>query len=99
MVLLGALLENWIIFILPERVEATFDYLLPASVGAVFVQLAMILRDAITTVAALGLALFTVFMFAPMFPAFEALGLPIVVVGTAIEAMIIVARKERSRGE
>lgn len=93
MVVVVALLGNWIITILPELVTQTFDYILPAIVGAVFVQLSFVLRNTMATISALLLAVLFVFVIVPAFPSFSALALPIVVVGTVAVALLSASKQ------
>ena len=93
LILFVAILGNWIISILPEWVVATFDYIMPAIIGAVFVQLAFVLRDLFTTLVALALGTFAVFVFAANWPNLSGFALPIVVIGTVITAMLVFSRK------
>lgn len=93
MVLLIALFGNWIVANIPDWIAATFSYILPAIVGAVFVQLAFALRDALTTVAAAAIALFAVFIFVPNLPALSAFAMPIVVVVSIASGLFSGSRK------
>lgn len=95
MILLIALLGNWIVSILPESIVATFDYILPAIVGAVFVQLAFVLKDLVTMAASIIIGVFAVFFFVEWVPDLAALALPIVVVGTVAVALFNGSRKNK----
>lgn len=93
MVVLVAVLGNWIISILPEAVRNTFDYILPAVIGAVFVQLAFMVKDVISTVVSLVLGVLCVFVLVSQVPGMAAFVLPIVVVGTIASSMYVGSRK------
>lgn len=93
MILLIAVLGNWIVSILPESIVATFEYILPAIVGAVFVQLAFVLKDFITMSASIIIGVFAVFFFVEWLPDLSALALPIVVIGTVAVALLSGSRK------
>lgn len=93
MVLLVALFGNWIVSVLPDSVVATFDYILPAIVGAVLVQIAFVIKDPIVTTTSLVLGALVVFWLAPTFPALSAFGLPIVVVGSVVAAILNGSRR------
>lgn len=93
LILIVALLGNWIVSILPESIRATFDYILPAVIGAVFVQIVAVVKEPIVTVAAVLLGAFGVFVFPQIFPSFTALALPLAVIGTVLLMMYIGARR------
>lgn len=94
MIVVVALLGNWIISILPDGVRDTFDYILPAVIGAVFVQLAFMVKDAISTVVSLVLGILCVFVLVSQVPGMAAFVLPIVVIGTIASSMFVGSRKK-----
>lgn len=96
MIVLIAFLGNWIVSILPDSIVATFEYILPAIVGAVFVQLAFVLKDFITMAASIIIGVFSVFFFVEWVPDLSALALPIVVIGTVAVALLNGSRKATS---
>lgn len=96
MILLIAILGNWIVSILPPSIVATFDYILPAIVGAVFVQLAFVLKDFVTMGASVLIGVFAVFFFVEWVPDLGALALPIVVIGTVLVALLNGSRKHKA---
>ena len=92
MILAVAIFGNWIIAVLPESVRATFGYILPAIIGAVFVQLAVVVKSIPTTLVSLVTAAGVVFAFAPAFPDWTAFSLPIVVLSSVAASMFFGSR-------
>lgn len=86
--LLVAVLGNWIISILPERIELAFTFILPAILGAVLVQLLMTLRDWFTSAVAIVTGALVVFGLLAAVPGASPFALPIVVIITITAAIL-----------
>lgn len=98
MILAVAVLGNWIISVLPESVTATFNFILPAIIGAVFIQLAVVVKSIPTTIVSVVTAALVVFLFAPNFPSWTALSLPIVVITSIAASMFFGSRNAAKQG-
>lgn len=98
MILIVALFGNWIVANIPEWIANTFAYILPAIVGAVFVQLAFALKDWLATVVATVVGIFAVFFFAPAVPALAALAMPMVVIGAVLAGLYNGSRRAKKEG-
>lgn len=96
MLIFVALAGNWIVSIMPPRLEAAFGFILPAILGAVLVQLIFTLRDVFTTAVALGIGIIVVFGLLAAFPAAAPWALPVVVAATVT---LSVAKANRGEGK
>lgn len=97
MVIFVAIAGNYIVSVLPASVSAAFDYILPAIMGAVFIQLAFALKDLVTTLAALVGGALVVFALLPLIASFTAFALPIVVI-ISVTTAILRGKKNAQKG-
>lgn len=96
MLVFVALAGNWIVSIMPPRLEAAFGFILPAILGAVLVQLIFTLRDVFTTAVALGIGIIVVFGLLTAFPAAAPWALPVVVAATVTLSVAKANRESKS---
>lgn len=93
LVVLVALGGQWIMGILPERFVEAFDYILPAILGPVFVQLAFTIRNPRSIAFAILSGMFATLVMVPLVPAAAPFALPVAVV-LAVTLALVLRKKE-----
>lgn len=96
LLLFVALAGNWLVSIMPPRLEAAFGYILPAILGAVLIQLVFALRDTFTTVVALIIGTLVVFGMLTVYPGATAWALPLVVASTVALAIMKASKQNKN---
>ena len=99
MILLVAVLGHWIISVLPEAVRNSFDFILPALIGAVFVQLIFMLKEPVVTAVAVVSGGLGVFVVGALVPSVAEFVLPVVVLITVGAAMFVGSRRHDEDGQ
>lgn len=87
----GTFLSNF----MPERLLAAFDYILPAILGAVIVQLVITVRNAVIPAVGLGAALLVALVLVPLVPALGGFAILLTVALTAVVSMLILRKSSK----